>query len=69
MEENCKEKKSFMSESDEIFADENDFKNFFLSTEDQKRSFECDICFKSFSTKANLGVHVTSVHEGKRPFK
>ena len=30
---------------------------------------ECYICQKVFSQKSNLKVHISSIHEGKKPFK
>ena len=37
--------------------------------EPEKVSLQCKNCDKAFSTRSNLNKHVTSIHEGKKPFK
>ena len=41
--------------------------NFVLDHE-EKETFRCDICGKSFTTKANLTKHIGAIHDGKKPF-
>ena len=33
------------------------------------KKFHCELCDHTFSLKANLNKHISSVHEGQRPFK
>jgi uncharacterized Zn-finger protein len=35
---------------------------------EEKKPFECKICYASFARKYTLKVHVEMVHEGKKPF-
>ena len=34
-----------------------------------KNSLSCPMCSKIFSRRANMSVHISAVHEGKKPFK
>ena len=36
---------------------------------ENKKSFECDICSKKYATKCELKQHVGSSHKEKRPYK
>ena len=34
-----------------------------------KTLLQCEICSKTFSKAGNMKIHITSVHDRKRPFK
>ena len=40
-----------------------------ISTPKVKKTFRCEVCSSTCSSKSNLKDHVASVHEGKKPFK
>ena len=33
-----------------------------------QKPYKCDHCDSSFTTKQNLNIHTSAVHEGKKPF-
>ena len=38
------------------------------TTDAKKKSVQCEVCSKTFSTGTALKVHITSVHEKIKPF-
>ena len=68
---NCKEKKS------KKFEAKNNQKSCIQSVYEGKKKegvyyekpFQCQKCDKSFDIRAQLKIHASMVHEGKRPFK
>ena len=40
-----------------------------VSDENEKKTFQCEICQCCFSRRSILDFHITSLHEGHKPFK
>ena len=55
---NVKNEDNFETDSDENYTPEK-----------KKDSYKCEICNKSFTRGKSLKRHITSIHEGIKPFK
>ena len=39
------------------------------SSQEEKKTFGCEVCGKSLTNKTKLAQHISAIHEGKKPFK